>query len=682
MTSRRERLLQSAERLVARGRLDAAIEELHEVLKAQPDDTRTLNRIGDLYARLGRVEEAVELFERAAKHFSDEGFFVKGIAIYKKILRLEPTRLDVHEQLAWLHESQGLTNEARNQYRLLIDHYARLGNAERVVAGYERLVQLDPGDAAIRLRLADHLAAAGNTERAVEQYRKIASQMLERGRVDDALVVFTKALDQSPQDLGLVREVLLELTGSGRSDAAQRFVQIAADRNPEATELASLVAAAAADAREEPAVAADVPSPEPVAGAEPEEPEASEEPAELAAGEPEPPSDGLPAEFEIELESFEAAAEVSEGAAPERQPAPGSPAAEPVSETPAEAPVSEPAAEAPARTADLDPVAELLAEADALAGYGLEDRALERLRQALELEPRRLRIHQRLLALELADGDTERVLASALRAARFAEEVGDEAGWGAIGELLAGAGYRVDGYEVRPPEQPAAAPEPEEEPAEPGVPAEPTIESAPSAGEPPAAPDVSWLDSVDQPTGTDAAPSLDSEEDFFDLAGEIEEELRVEQGQLGEDLGSAMDGQSLEEIVAGFKKGMAETLSPDAYETHYDLGIAYREMGLVDEAISEFQLAAQDPRYLVDCCSLLGDCFHEKGFADLAIKWYKRGLDSPHIAGEQTLGLLYALGKLHLELGNADAARDAFSEISVSDPNFRDVAARLEELQD
>ena len=172
-----------------------------------------------------------------------------------------------------------------------------------------------------------------------------------------------------------------------------------------------------------------------------------------------------------------------------------------------------------------------------------------------------------------------------------------------------------------------------------------------------------------------------AEEEFFDLASELEDELRRE-GALAadEELLEAAAEQSVEEIVEGFKQGMAETLSEEDYDTHYNLGIAYREMGLVDEAIGEFQLAAKDPRYLVDCCSLLAASFVDKGFPELAVKWYLRGLDSPSLTEEESLGLLFELGNLHLSLGEEDKARERFVEIYGINSNYRDVVAKLEEL--
>ncbi|HYO16340.1 MAG TPA: hypothetical protein VE685_24335, partial [Thermoanaerobaculia bacterium] len=112
----------------------------------------------------------------------------------------------------------------------------------------------------------------------------------------------------------------------------------------------------------------------------------------------------------------------------------------------------------------------------------------------------------------------------------------------------------------------------------------------------------------------------------------------------------------------------------------FNLGIAYREMGLLDEAIGEFQLASKDPSHLVLCCSMLGLCFLDKGLPELAVKWYRRGLEAPGLAEEDNLGLLYDLGCAYLAAGDESSAYKTFVELYGINTNYRDVVARIEEL--
>ncbi|HEY8133879.1 MAG TPA: tetratricopeptide repeat protein, partial [Thermoanaerobaculia bacterium] len=168
------------------------------------------------------------------------------------------------------------------------------------------------------------------------------------------------------------------------------------------------------------------------------------------------------------------------------------------------------------------------------------------------------------------------------------------------------------------------------------------------------------------------------EDNFFDLAAELESEL-VEEA--GEQIALSEEEQSLEEIFKEFKKGVEQQLDSEDYDTHYNLGIAYKEMGLIDEAIGEFQLASKDAKRAVECASMLGLCFLEKGMPQLAIKWYRKGLEIPEIKEEEHLGLLYDLGSAYVDVGDTDSAQKAFMEVYGLNTNYRDIVTRIKQLE-
>lgn len=639
----RQKLIRNAERLVSRGKLNGAIDAYLKVLDSHPDDTSTLNRVGDLFARLNRVDEAIEIFQRAAEHFADEGFTVKAIAIYKKILRQNPAQLEAAESLGDLQARERLVNEARSQYRSVIESYERRGDRESVARVHGKLVELQPDDPGHRLHLAEVLEKLDRIPDAMAQYRAIAELLLEHDRVEEAVRVCREALELDPTNLNFVSSVVGELQRAARNREADEFLEIAISKNPEAARITALV--------EEPVdeVAAGESEPEAAAEELTEVEELFEQEAVVEEEEPEAEAeaeayeldveDEEHLEFEIELDDFE-----------------------------------------PTVTVEVEPdevegLTEMLIEADVLARYGLEDKAVEKLEEIVNLAPRHLEAHRRLITLYLEQRNSERVVALADAVRKMAEQQGKLDEWEALQSQLADEGFEVGDEEILPPrveerEVEAPAIEAEAEPV-------PTVISAEEMTE-----DLSWLDEVasGEPTAkpTDASV-FKAEEDFFDLASELEKELGEETG-LEDELVVAPEEQSLEEIVEGFRKGMAATLSPEDFDTHYNLGIAYREMGLIDEAISEFQLAAKDSRYLVDCCSLLASCFTEKGFPELAIKWYNEGLTSPIITEEETLGLVYELGDLYLTIGETEEARLRFVEIYGVNSDYRDVGAKLAEL--
>jgi len=186
------------------------------------------------------------------------------------------------------------------------------------------------------------------------------------------------------------------------------------------------------------------------------------------------------------------------------------------------------------------------------------------------------------------------------------------------------------------------------------------------------------------PVVPEGAPALDDsglfsdEQEFFNFADELHTELRKEGETAPTEEGREV---SLEEIFRDFKKGVEQQLSPEDYETHYNLGIAYKEMGLTDEAIGEFQLAAKDPLHAVECCAMLGLCFLEKGLPQLAVKWYRKGLDTVGIKDDDRLGLQYALAGVLEQIGDAEGAYRTYLEIFSANANYRDVPARIKELR-
>ena len=110
-------------------------------------------------------------------------------------------------------------------------------------------------------------------------------------------------------------------------------------------------------------------------------------------------------------------------------------------------------------------------------------------------------------------------------------------------------------------------------------------------------------------------------------------------------------------------------------------------MGLLDEAISEFQKVAQANdkgrafRYAMQCCTLLGLAFMEKGQPAIAALWYERALQTPGVESESVLALRYDLGVAQESAGELEAALKSFSRVYAMNIDYRDVAERIASLQ-
>ena len=184
-----------------------------------------------------------------------------------------------------------------------------------------------------------------------------------------------------------------------------------------------------------------------------------------------------------------------------------------------------------------------------------------------------------------------------------------------------------------------------------------------------------------------AEPSLGAlaaEPGSLDLGAELDNlfgaQAAVEE-PVPEPSSTALGDSGLEEIFKEFKKGVDKQLGKEDYDTRYNLGIAYKEMGLIDEAIAEFQLAAKDGARVLECASMLGICFMEKGMPKLAVKWFEKGLEAPGRRDEEYQALRYDLAMAHESAGDAQEALVLFTELYGQDANFRDVATKVRDLR-
>jgi tetratricopeptide (TPR) repeat protein len=184
------------------------------------------------------------------------------------------------------------------------------------------------------------------------------------------------------------------------------------------------------------------------------------------------------------------------------------------------------------------------------------------------------------------------------------------------------------------------------------------------------------------PAAAAAEPAVP--EGGIDLGAELGElfsaQSAVEEPQAPE-ASSELGDAGLNEMFKEFKKGVDKQLGKEDYDTRYNLGIAYKEMGLVDEAIAEFQLAAKDEARLLECSSMLGICFMDKGMPKLAVKWFEKGLKAPGRSEEEYQGLRYDLAMAHEASGDLDKALNLFEDLYGQDANFRDVAQKVRDLR-
>ena len=145
--------------------------------------------------------------------------------------------------------------------------------------------------------------------------------------------------------------------------------------------------------------------------------------------------------------------------------------------------------------------------------------------------------------------------------------------------------------------------------------------------------------------------------------------------------GAPQQEVDVDQVFAKFKEGVSAQVSESDSSTHYDLGVAYKEMGLLRDAIREFELAARDAPRQCMCYAMIGMIHLELGEHDKAASAYKRALEAEEKSLEQEMALYYDLGNVYEIKGSPEEALYYFQVIARRDPAYRDVRDRIAALQ-
>ena len=138
--------------------------------------------------------------------------------------------------------------------------------------------------------------------------------------------------------------------------------------------------------------------------------------------------------------------------------------------------------------------------------------------------------------------------------------------------------------------------------------------------------------------------------------------------------------RDFDEMLAQFKKGIDASIGADDVQAHYDLGIAFKEMGLLDEAIGEFQKALRGTEHRLRTSEALGTCFFEKGQFNVAATVLRRAVETDQGGDEHKIGLLYWLGRSEEEQGRSAEALAYYQRVFSVDIRFQDVSERVKSL--
>jgi len=797
--SKKDKLLQAAQKNINKGQWLKAAKEFQKVLELDPKDMRSRQRMAELFSRAGMSAESMQAYEVVARHYADNGFYLKAIAVYKQMQKIDPSEVKIYERLAELNEKQGLVGNALGEYRHLAELQDKSGNVEELKQTLLKMQELDPNNTGLRLRICQNYLQNGMSDKTREVLQETLD-LLEKIKDPDATGRFKDLiLSHVPDDISLKagvarvmllcnqpEEVVTLLAGDVEQTSEQKQVlPVLALAYRQMKDFASerqlyelLLAAAPNDLDYQESYARACLD----SGDDQDALERLEvwkdsflrndrtavlkelyEQLQVMRGDDERVRQSLHQIYENTGEGSKlfdllsgddrkrhpgenvAADEDGSGAwfgNDANESREGDVFAAQETQDPEDADASALVSASPLE--EKEPFAE---ETEYLAGDGHDD-LLEGLLEdsqndsvaASSFAPDRTEdeddgeIELELdLDLDACEGETP---LEELPEADLVEEIepleDDE-------ELILGAETRESGRDeivddTASSEDTSAAESPIGGPAE-GE----SISAVKASGDADFSDvddelanmqkelgEVFEMDSFDLEDDDDE-PDLTSDleeaefylqQEFLDealkkcqslleqhpdhrevtaLLQQVQERMLLQQRDSDKDVGDQPAGASfdtaekpseskeqnrLEGNISAFKKGIEDAVAQDDCETHYELGIAYKEMGLFDEAIEEFDKAMIHPSRYIDALTLTGICLASKGSLDRAAELFKKGLSQEGLDEGDRLNLHFELGQLYVSWGRPLEALDSFEQVADADLSYRDVGDQVRKLRE
>lgn len=437
------KVFEAAGKFAAKGQFEKAAKEYQRILEEDPKDVRALQKLAEIFQKANKTKEATDLMLRVAEGYTEQGFFLKAVAVYKQVLKVGPERIEVNQRLAQLYQQLGLIGDATQQWQLVANHYDRQGNMKESLAAVRKMVELDPDNVASQVKLGELYARENMAKEAVAELRKAAAYLRRNNRVDDYNRVLERIGQLAPDDVASAKDLAKHYLGLNDTKRALAKLQVCFRADPKDVDTLQLLAQAFATLGQDAKTIsvyrelasiygqrrdfdAEKAALDKIIAMAPDDDEALGRLQELTGGRP---SASVPTPPPARERT--AAPQGARNAAPPpaaRAAAPP-PAARAVLITPE--PPSAPAftPRAPAGR-PLDPnlpaaIVKILTETDVYLKYGLLPKAAEHIRKALIDDPSCIPAHEKLLAIVDRQGRQDEVLHELERLVELSREAGD-----------------------------------------------------------------------------------------------------------------------------------------------------------------------------------------------------------------------------------------------------------------
>lgn len=657
--------IQKAITLTQQGQYDKAIAEYEAIVRADPSDVSVYNTLGDLYAHMRFTQKAIACYQKLAGVLKAEGLHYRAIAVYKKIIKLDANNLSAWIGCADLYAQEGLRAEAKHHYVLAAERALKLGFDKQALDVYERLMLLEPADTGGAAKLASLLVAGGRRSDAADLLSRLAQEVRTLGKLDDARLLYKQMVEIAPEKFtGWYCLGRIEFE-AGRLQEAEEPLRRAAkiDAN---SPLPHLLLGQLYEQQMKPNLAKA--TWQALLRCDPKHQEPHRRLGLLYLNEGD--TEAAVKEFDDAARCLSDSGELERAIAlfGELGPAADHPL---VQERLGEL------FERAARPAEAKAAFTRAAELHLAAGRAEErKRVLSRLlvldpqdsSAMAELPPTGVTVGSKLVSLEpterfsavdayLKQGNEAE--ARALLRRLVASEPGNVEAIGRLESLESKA--LAEGAAVAP----------EIEVLQPG-----------HLGRPEGSPILGTLLAELEPKGESGKEGTGVHQ------GEVESG-RGFANQIVEPHGGPLPWESapgsvatpVDQVQADSDAIPSADRSPETCEAHYQLGIAYREMGLLDDAIAEFRRAAADEQLTLRACNMVGLCLLAKGNAEAAIHELGGGLSVRGRPPEEYHAIKYDLATAYQTIGYLNIAVAILRDLQGENPSFRDAKARVRELE-
>ncbi len=598
VSSKKDKLIEEAQKLVLRGQLDKAVKIYEQVMALEPSAINLRQKLAELLIKAGRIDDARKEFETIGRHFSKNGFYLKAIAVYKQLQKLFPADYLISLTLAELNEKHGLTANALSEYKLVFDYYEKFGNSAEALKILDKMQAVDPGNVPIKIKLAEAYYQNNKKDESYALFSKTASILQERGENATLSKLNTRIQQLFPGKTGFVLEVFSEQIANGNASSIMNGLQGHLRSHPNDKRAWDLIVEAYRQL---------------------------DQPQKIRAA------------YQHYFKFF------------------------PTDPVPMAGIIS-----CHAEEGDLPAAMEQLERYEStLISAGFLDE-LDKIYQTLNnIDPINIKIIEGMIRIARAAG----------------KDANAETLTSKLQSLL-----NLTGNNKNVTSPPEPVPSVFETPD--------NIVSEVSASPIPSIPEPGQTSEADGPlidvfSEAFADPEISGLEES--AAGDIEIEIDLDidddsdliqtvqetAGDVATDnwldsVGGLFD--SITTSPRGVRFGN-EMDNSDA-QSHFDLGLAFKEMGLYDEAINEFRQASLDASRRFECLILQGACLRDRGEYDTAENMLN-ALLKPGLSMEDSSAVKYELVLTYECAGKTDQATQMLNDIDSSNPGFRDVSSRL-----